>query len=132
MKYIVDTSVWSLAFRRNREQKSKEVAVLQELLEGGSPIFMLGIIYQEILQGIRHDDQFRKIRDTLKILPFIDTTQDDHENAARLFNKCRSKGIQASTIDCLISIATIQNDCTLLTADRDFEYITQHSPLKLA
>lgn len=132
MKYIVDTSVWSLALRRSSQKKSAEVEELQKLLESGAPIFMLGIVYQEILQGIRHDDQFRKIRDTLKILPLIEISQHDHEEAARLFNKCQSRGIQVSTIDCLISIAAIHNDCTLLTTDRDFERIVALSPLKLA
>lgn len=129
MKYIVDTSIWSLALRRNAKQKSSATEELQKLLEGGSPIFMLGIICQEILQGIRHEDQFRKIRDNLRILPMIDLSRDDHEEAARLFNACRSHGVQASTIDCLISAAAIRNDCTLLTTDRDFEHIAKHSHL---
>lgn len=131
MKYIVDTSIWSLALRRNNERKSAVIEGLQKLLEGGAPIFMLGVVYQEILQGIRHEDQFRKIRDTLKILPLIETSQMDHEEAARLFNKCRSRGVQASTIDCLIATSAIHNDCTLLTTDRDFDCIAKHSPLKL-
>lgn len=131
MKYIVDTSVWSLALRRNNKRKSPVVEGLQQLLEGGTPIFMLGIIYQEILQGIRHEDQFKKIRDDLRILPTIDLSKDDHEEAARLFNVCRSHGVQASTIDCLIAVAAIRNDCILLTTDRDFEHIAKHSPLKI-
>lgn len=131
MKYIVDTSVWSHALRRNRGQKSREALVLQELLEGGSRIYMLGIIYQEILQGIRHEDQFKKIRDNLRILPMIDVSREDHEESAKIFNACRSRGIQASTIDCLISAAVIRNDCTLLTADRDFDHIAKHSSLKI-
>lgn len=131
MKYIVDTSVWSHALRRNRGQKSKEALVLQELLEGGSRIYMLGIIYQEILQGIRHEDQFKKIRDNLRILPMIDVSREDHEEAAKIFNACRSRGIHASTIDCIISAAVIRNDCTLLTADHDFDHIAKHSSLKI-
>ncbi len=131
MKYIVDTSIWSLALRRNTKQKSPAVEKLQKLLEGGFPIFMLGTIYQEILQGIRHEDQFRRIRDNLRILPMIDVSKDDHEEAARLFNGCRSHGIQASTIDCLIAAAAIRNDCTLLTTDNDFGQIARHASLKL-
>lgn len=132
MKYLVDTSVWSLALRRNREKKNPIVETLQNILEGGASIFMIGIIYQEVLQGIRHEDQFKKIRNTLKILPVIDVHQNDHEEAARLFGKCRSKGIQTATIDCLIATAAIHNDCALLTTDRDFERIADLSPLKLA
>lgn len=131
MKYIVDTSIWSLALRRNTKPKSSAVEELQKLLEGGSPIFMLGVIYQEILQGIRHEDQFRKIRDNLRILPMIDVSKDDHEEAARLYSKCRSRGVQASTIDSLIATMAIHNDCTLLTTDNDFEHIAKHAPLKL-
>lgn len=131
MKYIIDTSVWSLALRRSKAQQSPAVEKLGKLLESGSPIFILGIIYQEILQGTRHEDQFRKIRDNLRILPLIDVTQNDHEEAARLFNRCQSRGVQASSIDCLIAVATIHNECTLLTTDRDFEHIAKHTPLKL-
>jgi len=46
-------------------------------------------------------------------------------------NHLRKKGIQISTIDALIASAAIVNDCCLYTNDRDFDYITKHSQLKL-
>ncbi|MHC5725586.1 MAG: PIN domain-containing protein [Nostoc sp.] len=53
MKVIVDTSIWSLALRRNyKVDDSPYVAVLQELVADGR-VALLGAVRQEILSGIR-------------------------------------------------------------------------------
>jgi len=131
MKYIVDTSVWSMALRRVGHQETQGVRKLTILLKEGERIFLPGVILQEILQGVRHSAQFKKIRESLSYFPFLDATYDDFIFAAELFNSCRAKGIQATTIDFLIASLAIRNDCLLLTSDKDFIYIAKHSKLKL-
>ena len=131
MKYIVDTSVWSMALRRVGHQETQGVRKLTILLKEGERIFLPGVILQEILQGVRHSAQFKKIRESLSYFPFLDVTYDDFIFAAELFNSCRAKGIKATTIDFLIASLAIRNDCLLLTSDKDFIYIAKHSKLKL-
>ena len=131
MKYIVDTSVWSQALRREHRKETEEVYKLNTLLNEGERVYLLGVILQEILQGVKHSEQFKKIKEALSFFPIIEATCEDHIHAAELYNHCRSKGIQASTIDFLISAIAIRNECHLLTADRDFQHIAKHTKLKL-
>ena len=44
MTLLVDTRVWSLAFRRDGEQRAPQVIALRAALEGGDSIFITGII----------------------------------------------------------------------------------------
>ena len=57
MKVIVDTSIWSLVLRRHSPAQNPETEILGKMVENGENIFLLGIILQEILQGVkeRHD-----------------------------------------------------------------------------
>jgi len=48
---LVDTSVWSLALRRDAPSDSTEVRALVHALEGGEPILTTGLVLQELLQG---------------------------------------------------------------------------------
>ncbi len=51
MTLFVDTSVWSLAFRRDAPKPSPEVNALKDALEGGEPVVTTGLVLQELLQG---------------------------------------------------------------------------------
>ena len=57
---------------------------------------------------------------------------DDATGAVRLYRRCREMGLGASTLDCHIAAAAMENDCQLLTTDRDFERMSQVCPLELA
>ncbi|MDH5564249.1 MAG: PIN domain-containing protein, partial [Nitrospirota bacterium] len=52
-----------------------------------------------------------------------------HIAASQLRNTCRSKGVQAGPVDCVIAAACLEHGFPLLTADRDFSYIAKHSDL---
>ena len=51
MTLLVDTSVWSLAFRRDSDGSSAEVLALRQALEGGDLVVTTGLILQELIQG---------------------------------------------------------------------------------
>ncbi len=131
MKYIVDTSVWSEALRRSPRRETEGVKKLETLISGGERILLPAIILQEILQGIKNPQQFAQLKDSMRFFPTLDVLRDDHVFAAELFNLCRSKGVQASTVDFLIAALSIHNDCALLTSDGDFKLISKHCELKL-
>ena len=66
MSVIVDTSVWSLALRRNTASEGiRVVNILRDLITDGR-VIMLGIIRQEILSGIRYPEQFTQLRNYLR------------------------------------------------------------------
>lgn len=132
MKVLVDTSVWSLALRRRKTLPPvAEVSLLKELIENQEEIITLGIILQELLQGIRDPQQYRSIFKAMRPFPLLEPNREDYEYAAHLSNLCRSKGIQASTIDFLISAVCLNHKSVLLMTDKDFLHISKYCDLKL-
>jgi predicted nucleic acid-binding protein len=51
MTLLVDTSVWSLAFRRDRKSTVPQVSALRNALEGDDMVVTTGLVLQELLQG---------------------------------------------------------------------------------
>ncbi len=51
MSLLVDTSVWSLAFRRDQPSSAPEVDELGRAILAGDPIYSTGLVLQELLQG---------------------------------------------------------------------------------
>ncbi len=131
MKVIVDTSVWSLALRRNIPARNPETEILSRMIEQGETIFLLGIILQERLQGVREPHDFKRLKEHMDSFPVFDIAREHYVKAADLKNHLGRNGVQVSTIDALIAAATIANDCYLFTNDKDFQYIAKHSKLRL-
>jgi hypothetical protein len=131
MRIIVDTSVWSLALIRQSATKNKESLELKSLIEDGEEIYLLGIILQELLQGIRKKETLDSLSSHLNHFPIIEPTREDYVEAAELKNTLMKKGIQVSTVDALIAHVAIAYNCLLFTTDRDFQYIEKYTELKL-
>ena len=51
MTFLVDTSVWSLALRRDVEVEEPEVHALKEALSGADVVVTTGLVLQELLQA---------------------------------------------------------------------------------
>jgi predicted nucleic acid-binding protein len=130
MKFLVDTSIWSLALRRKTSLDRKEVVLLKEFISSGQRIFLLGIVLQELLQGT-NASQLNKIVTYMQVFPIIELKTEDYIYAAQLHSLAKNKGLQLSTIDCLIAAAAIKYECHLFTADKDFMQIAKIAPLKI-
>jgi len=131
MNVIVDTSVWSLALRRNKSNiENSTVKLFKDLITEGK-VILLGVIRQEVLSGIRHQEQFIKLRDYLRAFPDLEITTEDYELAATFFNTCRSKGIQGSNADFLICAVAHNYNYKILTTDQDFNNFQQYIPIIL-
>jgi predicted nucleic acid-binding protein len=130
MKIIVDTSIWVDFLNGNTNPETEK---LKQLIRNDSPIYLLPVIIQEILQGIRSDDQFESILNLLDGFPVIsfDSLQAAI-GAARLYREQRKKGITIrKSNDCLIAYIAIQTKSKILAKDRDFELIAANSTLEL-
>jgi len=132
MRVLVDTSVWSLAMRRNGPSAHPAVEKLTSLLQENEDVVLAGPILQEILQAFRSDSSFRRVARFLEPFPLLDLNRRDFIAAASLHRNCASTGVSVSTVDCQIAIAAIRHDCLLLSADKDFVRIARLSALKLA
>ncbi len=131
MTLLVDTSVWSLAFRRDQESTVPEVGTLRAALEGGEIVVTTGLVLQELLQGFAGPRARKDIIERFAALPIISPDRQDHIHAAELRNTCRRAGIQLGTIDALLAQLCIRHDLTLLTTDNDFLHASSHCPLKV-
>jgi len=131
MKVLVDTSVWSMAFRKNPQSDAPSVRQLYQFISSGHTVCYTGIILTELLQGIRSDAVFKQIEKHFDALEFIELSKEEYVRAAALSQKCRRAGISASTIDYLIAATAIENSCSLLTTDKDFQHIASVSALSL-
>lgn len=92
---------------------------------------MLGVVRQELLSGIRHAEQFDRLRDHLRSFPdnFFET--GDFEVAASFFNTCMSHGIRGSMIDFLICAFASRRHCQVFTSDPDFGHYSRYLPITL-
>lgn len=131
MRVLVDTSVWSLALRKDGPADHPAVRSLTALLDAGEDVFLLGIILQEILQGFRREDVARRLARRLEPFELLPLERRHYEAAARLRRKCVTSGITPSTIDCLIGAAALEHRCRLLTTDEDFRHIARVTKLQL-
>jgi len=128
---LVDTSVWSLALRRDAPPNTWETQILARCLERQDILFSTGIILQELLQGFRGPKQRERLIEHFSSLPLIVPDLADHIEAAALQTTCRRRGIQIGTIDALLAQLAIGHDLEFLTADRDFTLIARHAPLRI-
>jgi predicted nucleic acid-binding protein len=128
---FVDTSVWSLALRRNVPTPTNEVRALVRALEAGEAIHTTGLVLQELLQGFSGPKARQDIVERFSALPMLMPDRRDHIEAADLRNACRRGGIQIATIDALLAQLCIRHDLTMLTDDTDFRRIASKSSLKV-
>ena len=131
MSLFVDTSVWSLALRRDAPSQAAEVHVLVRALEAGEMVLTTGLVLQELLQGFSGPRNREQIVDRFAALPLLVPDRRDHVDAAELRNKCRRGGVQIGTIDALLAQLCLRHDLTMLATDKDFRSMARHCPLKL-
>jgi hypothetical protein len=125
MDVLVDTCIWSLAFRRHSDLNLPEVRLLKTLIADGR-VQMIGAIRQEILSGVQSDAQFKRLRKTLRAFPDLSLSESDYELAARFYSLCRAKGIQGSNTDFLICAVAVQRSLSIFTNDNDFLNFQKH------
>lgn len=104
---------------------------MQELIANEKPVTICGIVYQEVLQGIRDKKQYDFVKRYLKDFDFLQTDIRVYELAADIFSKCKSKGTTATTVDCLIAALAVFHECPLLTTDKDFLHMQKHCDLSV-
>ena len=131
MTLLVDTSVWSLALRRDGPTDTKEVIALREALEGAYAVVTTGLILQELLQGFNGPKAAQAIIERFGALPLIQPDREDHVAAAEVRNACRRAGVQIGTVDALLVQLCGRYDMTLLSSDNDFVNAVRHVPFRL-
>lgn len=131
MTFLVDTSVWSLALRRDAPPDLPQIRTLRRALEDGDAIVTTGLILQELLQGVLPKQTRAKVAQRFRAIGLIQPTRADHVAAAELRNTCRAVGVQLGTIDALIAQLCLAHGLILLATDRDFEHAARVADVPL-
>jgi predicted nucleic acid-binding protein len=128
---LVDTSVWSLAMRRDSGSELLQVRQLRDALDGSDSVVTTGLVLQELLQGFNGAKAAASIVERFQSLPLLQPDRRDHVAAAEIRNECRRNGVQIGTIDALLIQLCGRYDLTLLTTDQDFTFAARYVPFKL-
>jgi predicted nucleic acid-binding protein len=128
---LVDTSAWVEYLRATG---SATHLAVRSLVAEERTVHTTEPVVLEVLAGGRDEDHARQLRRLLWRCDFLPPVRlDDHEEAARVYRRCRRAGATIrSTTDCLIAAVAIRAGVPVLAVDRDFARIAQHSDLVLA
>ncbi|MDR2480804.1 MAG: PIN domain-containing protein [Spirochaetaceae bacterium] len=131
MKVLVDTPVWSSAFRK--KAGSANSAIIDNLVHliKNAQIEIIGAIRQEVLSGISDKNKFHELKNKMAVFADYAVQTSDHEFAAECSNICRQNGIQGAHTDFLICALAIQNDWEIFTEDKDFFEYAKYLPIKI-
>ncbi len=127
---LFDTSIW-VDFSRGRS--TSKVDLLQQGIYNDRPVVICPPIYQEVLQGIREDNQYNELKELLISIDFL--YLDGYlaaEGSADIYRTLRKKGITIEKPnDCLIAFYAIHFKLALVHNDSDFDRIAKHTSLKI-
>lgn len=127
---LFDTTVWIAYLNGVIDPRTN---LLYRYVDTSQQVLTCPIIVQEVLQGIRDDGSYRKVKQsmlsfTCLTLPPLDTAL----GAADLYRDLRKKGIairQAN--DCLIAFYALHFDVALCHDDHDFDLIASQMRLQI-
>ena len=92
---------------------------------------LIGAIRQELLCGIKTQNQFEALRDSLVAFEEVALSRQIYESAAQAFNTCRTNGMQGSNTDFLICSASIHHQLPIFSMDSDFLMYRRWLPIHL-
>ena len=125
---LFDTSVWIDFFAGKH---SDEVELLTWYLEEDLPVFICPVIIQEILQGVKFDNDYEEMKKSLLALEVLsEDPLDAAIGAAEIYRKLRKNGVTIrKSNDCLIAWYAFKNFLEVKHNDRDFDLILQNRKL---
>jgi len=127
---LVDSSVWIDYFSGNG---SPETDFLDGML-GVSAVTIGDLILTEVLQGFRHDKDYKTARRLLGALTIFELLGTKMAvKSANNFRKLRKKGITIrKTADVIIASFCIEHNLPLLFSDKDFKPFVEYLGLRNA
>lgn len=127
---VVDSSAW---IEHLRATGSPAHLAVRRLLDERGRIAVTELVVMELLAGAVPLAKAVALRDRLRgytMLPLRGLA--DFEHAAALYRACRAAGETLRELsDCLIAVPAIRAGARILHADRDFDVLARHTPLKI-
>lgn len=129
-RILVDTSVWIPFFNGLENPK---VDYLKDCIKEDRHLVLCPIIVQEILQGIREDEDYENVKDSLLAFPIPNWSPVEASiNAAQIYRYLRKKGVTIrKSNNCLIAAYAQHFDLSVLHEDRDFFIMAKHRIIRV-
>jgi predicted nucleic acid-binding protein len=126
MMLLLDSSVWIDALRGQATEATRFLGMRDEQEE----IATTGIVFQEVLQGIKEQSRFDRMREILWSVLILEPRElSTYEVAAQLYRKARGAGFTIrKPNDCLIAAIALEHGALLVHNDRDFLALAQVEP----
>jgi len=123
---LLDSSVWIDIHRARATTATRYV----ESREEGEEIATAGVIFQEVLQGIRDDAECEYMRHVLWSSLILHPRElSTYEVAAQLHRSARAAGFTIrKPNDCLVAALALEHGALLVHNDRDFFALAQVEP----
>ena len=127
---VPDSSAWVEFFRSTG---SSVHLTVRRLLSERAELATTEVVIFELLAGCRSSQEQTALRARFAAFPVLVLGGlAGFEAAAELYRTCRAGGeTLRGLLDCLVAAPVIRANATLLAADRDFEALARHSPLRL-
>jgi predicted nucleic acid-binding protein len=127
---VVDTSVWIDVLNENDTAAAVRCV---ELIEAGEPVALTDVVFTEILQGLRSEEEASLVEERLRAFPVLRLDGlDDFALAAELYRTARRAGVTIrKTLDCLIAAPCVRTGVPLLHADADFDRLAGCTALRI-
>ncbi len=127
---LFDSSVW---INYSIGKINDQTDLLDLYLERNVQVYICPQVLQEVLQGVRNQTEYEKLKATLLEMHFLQL--DPYfvaENAANIYRSLRVKGITLNKPnDCAIAFYAIHFNMPLVHNDKDFTQIAAHTKLKI-
>ena len=127
---LFDTTIW-IDFLKNKP--TKEVELLDKNLSNGIILPICPPIYQEVLQGLRFENEIKLVEYYFGFLEKL--TLNFYfvaDEAAKLYRNLRRKGVTIrKPNDCIIAIYALEFNLEIVHNDSDFDLIAANSSLKI-
>jgi predicted nucleic acid-binding protein len=123
---LLDSSVWIDAQRGNMTNAVRFV----ESREDSEEIATTGVVFQEVLQGIRSQAQYERMRQALWSTLILEPRElSTYDIAAQLYRSARVAGLTIrKPNDCLIAAIALEHGALLVHNDRDFQALARVEP----
>lgn len=127
---LADTSAWAEFYRQTG---SPTDLAMTAIIDRGSWVAVTEPVVMELLSARAPRHQVARLRRRLLSFRMLRVGGlETYERAAAIHRECRAHGETIrSLLDCLIAAVAIREDVPILAADRDFEAIARHTPLRL-
>ena len=126
--FLVDTSAWILALRKDFSPEVKER--IDHLLKENS-IITTDMVKLEILGGTKTESEFLRLKRRLDALDSVDFDTSLWEKSYDLAFQLRRKGVTVPYTDILIAACALKTGSTVVHADAHFDLMASQIDLKV-